>query len=340
MRDCLRLLSLAAAINLIPIIGAAQTVVVRNAPPDTSVELVMNADAAGSAKVGAAGIGLVAAAPPLAVKSDTDAQIFIDVCDKLWRVLIVRRGQQAPTQDPGCARRDMGGLFLIRPITTLVFDVGATSPTMLLRQGHVSLDPPRTWSSSPTGLIVFAGGGLTQTGTVVALACGGETDCSGDNTGGAFTAGATFWITPYLAGEASYMKPAKVTAQGTVRDFRFNSTFGADVIALVGKVGIPAGRTRLYGQVGATYQQSTFDTSQTRTDAAGQSSTQTFRLKTGGWSWMFGGGLEVWLAPALAIYGDVGRANLKGTPIDNGGEGTTDVWMTVIFAGARVRLGG
>jgi hypothetical protein len=344
MRDCLRLLSLAAAINLTASISAAdaQTLVVRNAPPETSVELVMNTDAAGSAKVGASGIGLVVAEPSAAVKADTDAQIFVDVCDKLWRVAIVRRGLQPAAQETGCVRRDMGGVFLIKPITTLVVDVGGPSPTLLLRQGQVSLDPPRTWSSAPTGLILSAGGGFTQIGSVKALACGSQTECSGQDSGGGFAAGATFWITPYVGGEASYMRPTKVTVQGTADgragEFRFNSTFGADVLTMVGKLGGPAGRTRLYGLVGATYQQSTFDTSETLTDAA-QPVTQTNRLKTRGWGWMFGGGIEIWLAPALAIYGEGGRAWLRGTATEDS-EGETDAWMSFIYGGVRVRIGG
>ena len=52
MMESRRLLTLAAALNLTVCVGAAtaQTVIVRNAPPDTPVEVVLNDAAVGSAQ--------------------------------------------------------------------------------------------------------------------------------------------------------------------------------------------------------------------------------------------------------------------------------------------------
>ena len=43
--------------------------------------------------------------------------------------------------------------------------------------------------------------------------------------------------------------------------------------------------------------------------------TQTFETETRGWGWLFGGGLEAWIKPSFAIYGEAGSAALKGSAI-------------------------
>ena len=44
-------------------------------------------------------------------KLEIDANIFIDVCDKIRRIIVVERGQPAATQEPGCERRYRGSLL-------------------------------------------------------------------------------------------------------------------------------------------------------------------------------------------------------------------------------------
>jgi hypothetical protein len=53
---------------------------------------------------------------------------------------------------------------------------------------------------------------------------------------------------------------------------------------------------------------------------------------------LFGGGLEGWVTRSVAIYGEAGRAALKGNARD-GGEGSIDSGLTFFFFGARVRIG-
>ena len=69
-----------------------------------------------------------------------------------------------------------------------------------------------------------------------------------------------------------------------------------------------------------------------------ENATQAYLLKTEGWGWTFGGGVEGWVTPSVAIYGEGGLADLKGEAAD-GREGTIDDRLTYIFVGARVRIG-
>ena len=312
----------------------AQTVLVTKAPPGAPVELVVNgatvastsADQAGDAK-------LVSDLSANTGKTEIDANVYVDVCadNNMRRVVIVERGQAAAAQPAGCDRRDSGALFLIRRVSTLVVNVGGSVPTVLLRQGRVRLGPRRI-RRAPTGVVVFGGAGGSQSANAVLMACGNVVECSGDDTGIAYNVGLDVWLTRFLGAEVSYLKPRDVEATGSESTFTFNTAFEADVATVAGKVGVPLGPVRLYGKLGTTYHRATFTTTQTTADL-----TQTFELRTQGWSWLFGGGGELWLAPAFAVYGELGRAALKGSGRD-GAEGALDERLTVYFIGARVRV--
>lgn len=341
MMEPRRLLTLAAALNLIVCVGAAtaQTVIVRNAPPDSSVEVVLNDEAVGSAKTNEKGDALVPVGlSERLMKTATDAQIFVDVCPTVRRVLIVERAAQVPLQDAGCTRRDMGGIFVVRQVSSLVVDVGGASPTLMLRQGKVSLDPPRVWKPAPTGLVLFGGGAFNKFGDVTTVACGNVSTCSGDQAGLGYTFGAAYWVLPFLAAEGTYIKPPDATATGTLDNATFNSVFEAQILTIVGKAGIPLGPLRPFGQVGASYHQSKFRTTQTMTGAV-EPNTLSYELRTDGWGWVFGGGMEVWLSSVFGFYGEFGTASIKGTAKDDE-EGVVDDRATYVLFGGRVRLGG
>lgn len=346
-----RPLALAAAIEVTLCIGiaTAQTVVVRGALPGSTFEFVLNGTTIGSAAADAAGDATVAVNQATNVgKPEMDAHIYVDLCDKLRRVLVVDRILQPPPESAGCIRTQLVGVFLVRPISTLVVNVAGPNPTVLLRQGSFSLRPPRvrTWSP-PTGLVLFGGGGLAKFRDAAALACGDVGECAGGDFGGTYTVGADFWITRYLAAEASYLKPAKANVDGSQNNFRFKSFLDAHVVTAAAKVGIPAGRVRLYGQGGANYHRATSGTTQTIDDVTVtidgvaqtiKGGTQTYGLRTAGWGWQFGGGVEVWLTSALALHGEAGRVALKGAARDDA-EGTMDDGLTFILIGGRVRIG-
>ena len=336
-----RLLAIAAALNLTVCAGAAtaQTVILRNAPPESTVEVVLNDTAVGTGKANEKGDVLVSfGISERLMKTETDAQVFVDTCPTLRRVVVVERAVQVPLQDAGCTRRDMGGMFLLKDVSSLVIDVGGPSPTLLLRQGKVSLDPPRVWKPAPTGIVLFGGGGFSKFGDVTATACGTLATCSGDQSTIGYTFGAAYWVTPWIAGEATYIKPGVATASATSDTFKFDSEFDAQVLTLQGKVGIPLGPFRPFGQAGASYHRAKFTTNQTMT-LQPTPNTLSYQLRTSGWGFVFGGGMEVWLSSVLGFYGEFGSAAVKGQADDNA-EGSVDDRMLYILVGGRVRLGG
>lgn len=358
MRKPWRLLACAAALNVTVSVSVAtaQTVIVRKAAPGSSIELVFNTATVASATADAGGTALVPVnLTKNATKTETDAYMYVDSCGQSWRVVIVERGV-APPPAGACTRSEMTGLFLMRIVTTVVIDVSGPRPLMRLRQGRAPAEwlrdeapgVARERRSAPTGLYVSAGAGSANLSGAIAVSCGNVTQCGGDDSGFAYAASAGYWVARFLAVEASYIKPADVTASGSGTNYRFDSVLDAHVLGLAGKVGAPIGPVRLYAHVGPSYHRANFSTSQTSdpvdvtvgdvtTTIPG--GTQTFLLRTAGWSWMFGGGLEAWATQRFAIYGEFGRAALKGASRDEA-EGELDDRLTSFLFGARVRLGG
>jgi hypothetical protein len=356
MTNCWRLIVCAAALMLTVNSGTAvaQTVIVRKAPPGSTVELVLNAATVATATVDSSGVVTLAVnLVKNAGKTETDASLFYELCGDVRRVVIVERGVTPPTS-AGCDRRELAGLFLLRGITSVVLDVSTPTPLIRLRQGR----PPDEWlrdevpggpppRTVPTGLVLSGGAGLGKASNAVGVACGTVTDCSGDDFGLALNGSAAVWLSRFVGAEVSYLRPAKVKANGSGTNFRFDSTLDTHVINVFGKVGAPAGPVRLYAQAGPTYHRGTFKTSQTtdevtvtegdvtRTIPGG---TQTFVLQTSGWTWALGGGLEGWVSGSAAIYAEFMSAGLNGRS-RSGGEGSLDDRVTLILFGIRVHLG-
>jgi hypothetical protein len=345
-----RPLVLAAALNAtIAGMVSAQTVIVRGVPAGTPIELVVNADVAGSAAADAAGDARLTTnmftAPG---KTQTDAYLYFDTCKETRRILLAERAVQPPPPQSGCDRRQILGLFLVRRVTTLVVDATGANPTVLVRQGSVNLTAARPWTPGPTGLMVFGGGGLTEIRDATRLACGAVSPCTSDPSGWGFTAGANYWFTRHLGAEFSFVKTSEFTAQGDGGTFRFDSFFDAQVYNISGMIGVPAGRMRFYGKVGTNYHRATSATSQDiddvtivgedGTETVIEGGTQTFSLETAGWGWQFGGGGELWFGPRVALYGDLGWTWLKGSGLDDA-DGEIDDRATVAMIGIRIRLG-
>ena len=352
-----RPLAFAAALNLTVVVGVttAQTVMVTKAPRGAAIELVLNAAIIGIATADNGG----KATFPVNLSSrggrtEADVQIFVDVCGNLRRVLLVEPGLQPEPPQIGCTRRELAGVFLMRQVTTMVVEVTASSPAVWLRQGPVptawlgegstSISSKRGRRPSPTGLIPFAGGGLAKFSNATAVACGNVTDCTGKDSRLAFAGGATLWVTQFLAAEGSYQKPSDVTIRGGETSYYFNNSLNTNLFTAAGKVAVPLGAVRLYGQAGADYHRATSTTTQTiadrtYTDADGvvQTSTggtQSFVLRTAGWGLLYGGGIEIWTAPKFGIYAEVERAQLKGASRD-GDQGQIDDWVMTFRVGVR-----
>lgn len=313
--------------------AAAQTVMVRNAPAGEAIEVAFNAS---NVATGTADAGGVATLPldlsAYGNKTEIDANVFVDTCDKRHRIIVVERGQPIAAQEPGCDRREISGLFWVRRVNTLVIDVGGPNPTLMLIKGRYSIGPAHTWPAPPTGLVVFGGGGLAKFNDLAIAACGNVTPCNSNDSGVAYTAGATYWITKFLGAEGSYIRPAKATVSGNTETFTFNNSLDAHLLSLAGKIAIPAGPVRLYGKVGTNYHRATSLTSETI-----GATTQTFQFKTKGWSWIWAGGGEVWLGSSFALYGELGFARLRASSVE--GTGVIDDHLRFMLFGGKVRIG-
>jgi hypothetical protein len=317
-------------------IAAAQTVVVRKAPPGTRVDVVVNAAAVGSATVDANGDGkVVFDLAPAAGKPEIDANVFVDTCESSRRVIIIERDRLPAAPEAECVRRQISGVFWVRKVNTIVIELGGVNPTLLLIDGSYSLDPdrpdrPRT--AALGGLVVFGGGEFGSFSDARALACGNVTPCGGHDSGLGYTAGATYWFGRFVAAEASYLKPGKVTANGSGEGHSFDSSLDVKVLTIAGKVGVPIGPVKLYGLGGLNYHEALSKTTQTIDGAS-----QTREFQTQGWGTLFGGGLDVWIASRIGLYFEGGFAQVQGKPVA-GSELEIDDTMKYAVVGIRVRF--
>lgn len=328
--------------------AAAQTVKVRQAPPGATIEVVYNGTRVATTAADDRGAVDVALPAGSGATGDIDANIFVDECGTRRRVVIGIHGTAAAPQEPNCVRREIQGVFLVRPASTLVVNMSAPSPSLLLRQGAFDPDaPPREWAAAPTGLVLSGGGGFTFLGNTGLLACGTAASCNNDTSGLGYAAGVTYWFTRNVAAEVGFLKPGNMKAEGSGGNYRFTSTLETEVITVGGRVGFPVGPLRIYGKAGADYHWATFSTEQT-VDAATitvgdvtetiPGGTQTLAFETKGWDWVFGGGLELWLNRHFAAYTEFGRAGIKGDPVEDV-EAAIEDRAFYIVVGASVRIG-
>lgn len=338
----------AAAIVLVVLwagVAHAQTIMVRGAAPGARIEGVVDATPAGSTTANAAGEATIVI-PQTAGKNDAEANVFVDVCaDNLRRVLIVERGKAPAAPGEGCERKEVQGLYWIRRVSTVVVSMSEPTPRVLLRQGSFSFKPPRVFGP-PTGLVVFGNGGLSKVADIGLFSCGNVTPCSIRSSGWTGMAGVEYWVKPWLAGEGAYLKPANAKTSATADTFRFDSVLKSDVFSVAAKIGVPVARVRMYGKVGGSYHDATFETDQTLTDRTVtvddvphtiKGGRQTYAMRTQGWGWIFGGGLEVWISPAFALNVEAGRGQLKGQGVDKA-DGALDDHVNYLMLGARVKV--
>jgi hypothetical protein len=363
MRVFRRPLLLAAVFIVTVAVGAAiaQTVVVTGAPPGATVELVLNAGPIGATKADPAGIATL----PVNLtahgrKAETDVHIFVDVCDQARRVTLVEIGWQAPSPAAGCTRHEIFGVYYLKGITTIVVRAGEQTQAVWIKQGSA---PPDWLKEVPTGdakgdradvvvpkgLAFFGAAGLANYAHAASVSCGQATSCASEETKLALWFGGDYWIRPYFGVSFGYLKPFGAKTEGAGVNYRFNSSLDPNVVTMTGKVGAPLGRFRLYGEAGLTYNWTKLSTTETiddRTVTLDDGSTvvlpggtQSFELKTDGWSGMWGAGGEYWISPRGAVFGEFSWIKLKGNA-SGGGEGSLDETLLAIFGGVRIRLGG
>lgn len=325
-------------------VGSAQTVYLRHAPAGSSVEVIVNGAPAGTGAVDAEGDAKVAFTLPTG-KTEMDANVFVDACDggKVRKVMIVDRARQPPPAGEGCDRRDIPGIYWVRPVNTVVVDVGGVAPSLLLVRGSYTPPKPAAEGSTadeehpskplPKGLLMFAGGAYTSFRDAGLLACGNSA-CTPTSSGFAYTFGADIWLTRFVGFEGAYLKPHDVTAAGGEGNYTFKTVVDSDIWTLAGKVGAQAGVVRIYGKAGMNYHQASHATAETLAGVA-----QKFEYRTTGWSWVFGGGMEAWFGERqrLALYADAGIARIKGNA-ESGGEAKIDDRLKYVAVGLKVRL--
>lgn len=335
--------------------AAAQTVMARRVPAGEQVEVMLNGKSVGSAAADAAGDATIPFNMRNALgKTEIDANIYVDRCDTKHRVWIVEVGGALPSEGT-CDLRSVSGLYWVRDISTIVVnDVTAAAPTLLLFKGAYTPPAPGQESGPsapprefPAGLVLFGGAGLVKTNDATTAQCGDVTSCSGQESGIGFTGGGEYRFNRWLSAEVSYLKPSTVTTSGSDTTFRFTSEQKAHIFTLVGKISVPIGLAKLYGRAGASYNQAKIVTTETLdahtvtvddVPVTIPGGTQANELKTDGWGWIYGGGLEVWVARSFAIYGEFDYAALKGADV-NDGEARINNRVGAVLAGLRVHIG-
>jgi hypothetical protein len=328
-----RFLILGAALNLLAAAAvSAQTVIVTNAPPGDKVEVVFAGKPAGSAAVDPSRVATIPISPAAGAQ-EMDARVYVDVCSKLHRILVVERNQLPAAKDEGCDRREIPGIFWVRPVNTLVINMGGAIPTLLLVRGRYDVNNPAPIRRAPHGLVLFGGGGLIGFSEVARFACGTVTDCRQDGSGAIFTGGTGFWIRPWLGAEGSYLRPSKLTSAGGESDFDFTTTFDVHIFTVIANVGVPIGPARIYGKIGANFHSATTTTRQTQGEES-----QTIVLDTEGWGPVYGGGFEGWIKPRFAIYAEGLLGTLKGQPNERSIEGEVDEGLKYFVVGVKVKL--
>jgi hypothetical protein len=357
-----RPLVVAALLNLTAgaAIAAAQTVYVRNARPGDAVEVVLNGATAATGQADADGEAKLAIDLSKIGKTEMDASVLLDSCDNARRVILSDRGTTPPPVAPGgnCTRRDVAGVFWVRPINTLVVNFSTdANPSLLLVVGdYTPRDIARSESpeklpkrNAPTGLALYTGAAYATYSDAPSIACGNVGNCSANGSGIGFTVGGTYWITRFIGVDGAYFRPRKMTAKGSDTGYSFTNTLTTDVVTIMGKLGASAGIVRVYGQGGIDYHQATSATSETidaktvtvdGVEVTVPGGTQNFELKTDGWRYVFGGGMEIWAKPKFAFYGEANYAKLKGSRVGGGPEGNINDALTYFIGGIRLRVGG
>jgi hypothetical protein len=330
--------------------AAAQNLIVTGAHPGNTATGQVNTETATTATADANGNAKLAVRLP-AGTDETDAHVFVDTCDMRTAVQIVSVGLQPAPAAADCVRHDITGVFVVRKVTTFV--VSLEGPSVHLAQGPA---PPEWFLPAaesagpwhvPRGVVLFGGAGVTNYSNAVNAACGSVTSCSGDTVSRTVTAGAALWVSRFLGVEVTYARPAEQTNSGTGTGFQFSGTLNSQIITVVGTVGLPLGRVRLYGLGGANYHHATSVTTETTDDATAVvggvsqtiiGGTQSLEHKTEGWNWVVGGGLEAWVTNSFALYTEGQDARLKATDVGSD-EGGIDDHVTFVVIGGRIRLG-
>ena len=333
--------------------ASAQTVMVRSALAGAKVELTMNDSSPVTATADNSGDATLAVP---ARTRDVGVKIFVDSCSPNIKVVLVDNGRQPDTNDAGCTRKEMWGVYMMSPTTTFVFDFVTRDPTVAVSQGppppewlrHGSGPIPgrHNWGTAGKGLSVGAGLGLSSFGNTINPFCGTASACTKDTSVVTVSLDADYWFAKHFAAHLGYLRPNDPTASGSDSHVTFDSNLKVRLLTIGGKVGGGKGPARFYAMGGVDYHSATSTTTNVITDSTVttdsgtqtlQGGTQSFGEKTTGTSWFLGGGLEIWVTNHIAIMGEVQRFNIKGSASGDA-VGSIDTQSTAALLGVRVRL--
>lgn len=333
----------------------AQTLVVVNGPPGTTVELFVESATAASATIDDKGTAMFSAPPATLGTRELDAVMRVDTCATSRRLLVTTRLTTPPP--PGlCTRSELTGVFLVNASSSLLLNLGGGAPTIRLWQGR----PPAEWLAvrgeyvpgteisvvAPAGLILSGAIGKGEFADFDAVHCGSAPTCTGDDTPRILSAGLAYWFAPFVGVEGTFVKPGRITAAYTEPTFDFASDAESGVFTFSAVGGIPGGRTRTYGKFGGTYHRATFTTRQTLAvttvtiddqvvPVSGGS--QTTQVQTGGFGWTAAAGFEYWLGRPFGVYAELGQMKLKGSDRRDGEFEMKDI-VTYVVVGGRLRI--
>lgn len=327
--------------------AAAQTVTVLGAPAGSTLEVVIENQVAGSAAVDAMGNATVRATAPV---RDLEARLYVEVCDTTQRIRLQSAAALLPTIG-ACTRRDAGSLFQVGAVTTFVIDLGGSQPIVRVRQGPAPVAwmtrlpegqilPARDWEMPSPGLVLSAGGGITNGDTFSLPHCGDLREaCSRSTFRPTYSAAATLWVNSFLGVQGSYTRATEVKAEGSGTGFSFDTGIRLEAMNVAGNLAFPIQSVaRIYAIGGATFHRTKGQTTQTQV-ASGTipAGSQRFEMRTEGWGLVYGGGFEVWANRRVAFFGEVTRSKIEATDL-NGGEGFVSANVPYATAGLRFSL--
>jgi hypothetical protein len=325
--------------------AAAQTVIVVGLPAGGRTTVLLNGSEVGSGSADAMGTATVKF---MAVTTgEMGVRLHTESCGGSATILLQGAGQPIGPAT-ACTRQDAGFLFSLRPATTFVVDVaenvarvrvsqGPAPATWLVRGTSLAAIRERAWDLPVHALVLSGGAGLAGLSSITAPHCGDVQGCEQDGMRPVYSAGAAYWLTPWLGVHGSANRAVAASAEGNGTGFSFDASSRLERVNVAAIGGVPAGPARIYGLGGMTY-------SRTKTkmresiDAAVSGSPQQIETELRGWGPFFGGGVEIWATPSLAIYGEFTESLLRGADV-NGGEARVEGSAPAVTAGMRFRLG-
>lgn len=333
--------------------AGAQTFIVRSAPAGSAVEVTFGTGV-GKGTANQAGDATIVLTGSPAETEEVAAAIYTDTCGSTIRVILVGRNLDPPAPTADCVRRTVPGYFVFRRETSVVVDTAPGVPIVRIRQGRV----PDTWlmqgpiptgRTAPRGLVVFGGGGLGTMPETVDLTCGNSSPCARENTKLNFMGGAAYWATPWLAAEATFLKPLALETSGEGDSYEMIASINPRVLTVSAVGGWPVKAARFYGRIGGAYHRARVETTQATfpvtisvdgVTTTYPASTQTFVYETAGWAPLYGFGVEGWVSDSAGIFAEAWFVRIEGENADaNGGERIMKDRLRSIFAGVRVHIG-